>query len=197
MISLMSLPYAQHALEPHLSEKTIQFHYGKHHKGYVDTLNTLILGTPYETQNLEDIIRTSYKKDEKIFNNAAQIWNHDFYWSSLTPHPMLPKGTLLHALQRDFGSLEAFLEAFLALGLSQFGSGWCWLVKDVKGTLSVVKTSNADLPWIHGLTPLLTCDVWEHAYYLDYQNLRKDYMVALRTLFNWEFAEKNLAEEIL
>ena len=195
--TLPPLPYEKNALEPYISENTLNFHYGKHHQIYVDNLNKLVAtDKALEGKSLEEVITESSKDPSKtgIFNNSAQVWNHTFYWHSLKKGGGgLPQGALLNRLKEDFGSYEAFREAFKQAGLTQFGSGWVWLVEE-KGVLKVVKTGNADLPWIHGQKALLTCDVWEHAYYLDYQNRRGDYIdLFLDHLVNWDFATKNLA----
>lgn len=193
--TLPKLPYGEDALAPVVSAKTISFHYGKHHKAYVDKLNELAAGTPYAEMSLEDVIKKS-AKDEKgkaIFNNAAQIWNHTFYWDSMTPKASAPAGKIRKALDESFGGLDEFKKAFKAAAVGQFGSGWAWLVKDKSGKLRIETTSNADTPIAHGGTPLLVADVWEHAYYLDYQNRRPDHVEAwLDKLANWSFAEKNL-----
>jgi Fe-Mn family superoxide dismutase len=191
MFFLNPLPYPPEALTPHISAETISFHYGKHHQGYVTTLNELIKGTPYQDLSLEDIVVKSHGKDHKIFNNAAQIWNHDFYWKSLSPDSQVPaEGDFLKAVNQSFGSLQSLMEQWVQMGMDQFGSGWVWLVKDSEGKLSIVKTSNADVPW--GFAPLAVLDVWEHAYYLDYQNRRKDHLAnTLKSILNWSFAEKN------
>ncbi len=185
---LPALPYALNALEPYISQRTMEFHYGKHHKAYVDNLNRLIAGTPYENMSLEEIIRATVDKPEAaaIFNNAAQAWNHDFFWKSMRPNGGgEPEAALKERIERDFGSVENFKQEFKNAAVSQFGSGWAWLADD-NGTLKVVKTSNADTPLAHGLIPLLTLDVWEHAYYLDYQNLRPSFADAyLEHLVNW------------
>ncbi len=182
------LPYDSSALEPYISQKTMEFHYGKHHKTYVDNLNNLIKGTVYETMRLEEIIRSTAGNPETsgIFNNAAQAWNHEFFWQSMRKNGGgEPKEKLKARLIHDFGSVEKFKEEFKAAAVSQFGSGWAWLVEG-NGTLRVVKTSNADTPLAHGLLPLLTIDVWEHAYYLDYQNRRVAFVDAwLEHLVNW------------
>ena len=193
---LPPLPYDEQALAPVISAKTIEFHYGKHHKGYVDNLNKLIAGTDLADLPLERLILSIAGKPEKaaIFNNAAQVWNHTFYWNSLKPNgggepPVVLKERIVNA----FGSVDACKKELAAAALGQFGSGWAWLVWDQK-TLKVMKTANAELPLTAGLVPLLTIDVWEHAYYLDYQNRRADYVQAvLDRLINWEFAAKNLA----
>jgi Fe-Mn family superoxide dismutase len=195
MITLPPLPFAKNALAPHISEQTLDFHYGKHHQAYVNNLNGLIEGTDLKDASLEEIILKSHGKVELqgVFNNAAQVWNHTFYWNSLSPHSKGPQGALLEALNAAFGSVEVFKETFKKMAVSQFGSGWAWLVTDAQGVLQIIKTGNADTPLTSkDLTPLLTCDVWEHAYYLDYQNRRPDYVdVCLTNLLNWEFAEKN------
>ena len=193
--TLPPLPYEKNALEPHISSRTLDFHHGKHHQTYVDNLNKLIANTELENKPLEEIIRLSAQDTAKagIFNNAAQVWNHTFYWHSLKKEGgELPQGVLLKRIAQDFGDYDKFKEAFKQAGATQFGSGWAWLVEE-KGTLKIVKTGNADLPMIHGQKALLTCDVWEHAYYLDYQNRRPDYLeVFLNHLVNWDFAAKNL-----
>lgn len=194
--TLPSLPYAENALEPHISARTLSFHHGKHHQAYVTNLNTLIAGTDLETKSLENIIRKTAGKADKvgIFNNAAQVWNHTFYWHSLSAKGGgAPQGKLGDKIIKDFGSFEEFVPLFKQAGATQFGSGWAWLVLDKDGTLKVTKTPNADLPLVHGQVALLTCDVWEHAYYLDYQNRRPDYLeIFLKHLANWEFAQENL-----
>jgi Fe-Mn family superoxide dismutase len=195
--TLPKLPYAEDALAPVISAKTISFHYGKHHATYVKTLNELITGTPYEELSLEQIVvRAAGDKDaaaKKIFNNAAQAWNHDFYWHSMTPKGGAPTAKIKEALDKSFGGLDAFKKAFSQAAVGQFGSGWAWLVKGKDGGLKIETTSNADTPIAHGGTPLLVADVWEHAYYLDYQNRRPDHVTAwLDKLVNWSFAEKNL-----
>lgn len=196
-IALPKLPYAEDALAPVISANTISFHYGKHHATYVKTLNELIAGTPYEGKSLEEIVVASAKdKDaaaKKIFNNAAQAWNHDFYWHSMTPKGGAPTGKIKDALEKSFGDLATFKKQFGQSAAGQFGSGWAWLVKGKDGALTIETTSNADTPIAHGGTPLLVADVWEHAYYLDYQNRRPDHVTAwLDKLVNWSFAEKNL-----
>jgi superoxide dismutase, Fe-Mn family len=193
-IVLPPLPYAENALEPIITAKTLSFHYGKHHKGYVDNLNKLIAGTEYSVLTLEKIITSTAGKPEKtaIFNNAAQTWNHTFYWNSLAPNGGgEPPAALKQKIEASFGSVEACKKELASTAVSQFGSGWAWLVLD-GGVLKVVKTANADIPMTMGFTPLLTIDVWEHAYYLDYQNRRVDYANAvLDKLINWEFAQQN------
>jgi superoxide dismutase, Fe-Mn family len=193
--TLPKLPYAEDALAPVVSAKTISFHYGKHHKAYVDKLNELIEGTPYASLTLEEIIKKS-AKDEKakaIFNNAAQAWNHTFYWNSLKrAGGGRPTGQLAQRIESDLGGYEQFRKDFANTAVTQFGSGWAWLVLD-GGRLKLVKTSNADVPLTKGQVPLLTVDVWEHAYYLDYQNRRPDYAHAvIDKLLNWDFAAANL-----
>ncbi len=175
---LEALPYAENALEPYISANTISFHYGKHHRAYVDNLNKLIVGTKFENMSLEEIIKEAYGKAEYagIFNNAAQAWNHAFFWKSMFAGDKTVPAELKAKIERDFGSYDKFCEAFLEVAVSQFGSGWAWLVEDKDGKLSVIKTSNADTPIAHGLKPLTTVDVWEHAYYLDYQNRRADFV---------------------
>ena len=194
---LPKLPYAEDALAPVISAKTISFHYGKHHATYIKTLNELITGTAYEALSLDEIVvRAASDKEaaaKKIFNNAAQAWNHDFYWHSMTPKGDAPAGKIKDALETSFGGLDAFKKVFSQAALGQFGSGWAWLVKGKDGALKIEATSNADTPIAHGGTPLLVADVWEHAYYLDYQNRRPDHVAAwLDKLVNWSFAEKNL-----
>jgi Fe-Mn family superoxide dismutase len=196
MFILSTLPFAKEALEPHISAQTIDFHYGKHHQTYVDNLNKLVVGTEFETATLEDIIKKTVGSSNQaaIFNNAAQIYNHDFFWKSLKPVAIFsePSGELLALVISSFGSLENFYSEFKTVALSQFGSGWIWLVKE-GGSLKIIKTTNADTPLTHDLKPLLTIDVWEHAYYLDYQNRRGDFVDGvLKNLLNWEFAESNL-----
>jgi Fe-Mn family superoxide dismutase len=193
--TLPELPYAQNALEPHISANTLSFHYGKHHQAYVTNLNNLVKDTPLASATLEEVIMEAAKDPTKtgIFNNAAQVWNHTFYWHSMKPGGGgLPKGELAAKIDKDFGDYDKFKEAFKQAGATQFGSGWAWLVLD-NGTLKVTKTPNADLPMAHGQKAILTMDVWEHAYYLDYQNRRPDYITTfLDKLVNWDFAEKNL-----
>jgi len=189
-ISLPVLPYEKNALAPYISQQTIEYHYGKHHNAYVINTNKLIEGTDLSNQDLETIIKKTSKDASKssIFNNAAQVWNHSFYWACMKPGgggP--PSGTIAERIASDFGSYEKFAEQFKDAGMTQFGSGWAWLIlRD--NHLELIKTSNADTPLAHGLKPLLTVDVWEHAYYLDYQNRRADYLGSfLEHLINWEF----------
>ncbi|NBO29882.1 MAG: superoxide dismutase [Synechococcaceae bacterium WB6_1A_059] len=194
-IQLPALPYARNALSPHISENTLNYHYGKHHQAYVNNLNNLIKDSELEGKSLEDIIKISYSdKKTAIFNNAAQVWNHSFYWQCIKPSGGgMPSGALAEKINADFGSFESFAEQFKTAGATQFGSGWAWLVLDA-GSLKVTKTANADLPLAHGQKALLTMDVWEHAYYLDYQNRRPDYMATfLDKLVNWDFVAANLA----
>ena len=193
--TLPDLPYAQNALEPHISAETLGFHHGKHHNAYVNNLNGLIAGTSFEGKSLEDIMISTAGKAENagIFNNAAQIWNHTFYWHSMAPNGgNRPTGALAAKIVEDFGDFDAFVAAFKAAGATQFGSGWAWLVINRVGKLEVVKTLNAECPLTEGKTPLLTMDVWEHAYYLDFQNRRPDYIATfLSSLVNWKFAAEN------
>jgi Fe-Mn family superoxide dismutase len=193
--TLPELPYAQNALEPHISANTLSFHYGKHHQAYVTNLNNLLKDSPLAAKSLEEVIMDSAKDTAKagIFNNAAQVWNHTFYWNSMKPNGGgKPTGKLAEKIEKDFGGYDKFAEAFKQAGATQFGSGWAWLVLD-GDTLKVTKTGNADLPMAHGQKALLTMDVWEHAYYLDFQNRRPDYITTfLDKLVNWDFAEKNL-----
>jgi Fe-Mn family superoxide dismutase len=188
--TLPSLPYAKDALAPHISAETLDYHYGKHHQAYVTNLNKLIEGKPEANQSLEEIILSS---EGGVFNNAAQNYNHTFYWSSMKPKGGgQPKGDLLAAITRDFGSLDKLKDAFTAAASTLFGSGWAWLVLQ-NGKLSVTYTSNADLPMKHGQKALLTLDVWEHAYYIDYRNARPKYIETfLTSLVNWDFALENL-----
>jgi Fe-Mn family superoxide dismutase len=192
---LPALPFAEHELEPVISRRTIEFHYGKHHRGYVDNLNKLIAGTPFAGAALDEIVLRSARDPAHvgIFNNAGQAWNHAFYWRSLRPGGGgRPPAPLLRRLEADFGSFEQFKQAFAAAAVGQFGSGWAWLVLD-GGKLKVAHTANAEVPMTQGQKPLLTIDVWEHAYYLDYQNRRPDHVQAvIEKLLNWEFAAANL-----
>ena len=185
---LPELPYSLEALNPHISKQTLEFHHGKHHLNYVNTLNKLIPGTRFENASLEDMIREA---DGAIFNNAAQVWNHTFYFDSFSPKPkVMPEGGLLEALNRDFGSFDKFLEEFGKNALGLFGSGWAWLACDATGKLSILPLSNAGNPLHEGLTPLIACDVWEHAYYLDCQNRRADYIKNFWELLDWAYVEK-------
>lgn len=192
---LPPLPYAENALDPHISAKTLQFHHGKHHNAYVTNLNNLVKDTPMASTSLEDIIKGVAGDAAKagIFNNAAQTWNHTFFWNSMKPNGGgAPTGEIAKRIDKDFGDYAKFAAEFKQAAATQFGSGWAWLVLD-GGKLKVVKTANADLPLAHKQTALLTLDVWEHAYYLDYQNRRPDFIQAyLDHLVNWDFANKNL-----
>ena len=194
---LPPLPYAKNALEPHISAKTLEFHHDKHHRAYVDTLNKLIAGTPLAGKSLEEIIRLTAKDSAQaaIFNNAAQAWNHEFFWHSMKPKGGgKPTGALAQQIESDLGGVAKFKEDFVKAGTGQFGSGWVWLVLD-HGKLKIVKTPDAVNPTLLGLAPLLTCDVWEHAYYLDFQNRREDFLkIFFDHLANWDFAAENLAK---
>lgn len=187
--TLPALPYALDALAPHISKETLEFHYGKHHQTYVTNLNNLIKGTEFENLSLEEIVK---KSSAGIFNNAAQVWNHTFYWNSLSPKGgSAPTGKLADAINSSFGSFDKFKEEFTKTAVGTFGSGWAWLVKKSDGSLALVSTSNAATPLTTSDVPLLTCDVWEHAYYVDYRNARPKYVEAFWNLVNWEFAAKN------
>jgi Fe-Mn family superoxide dismutase len=194
-ITLLDLPYEKDALEPHISAKTLNFHHGKHHNAYVDNLNKLIEGTDLSSETLQDIIKKTVNDADKagIFNNSAQVWNHTFYWQSMKPNGGgLPTGNIAEKIDADFGSYGNFIKELKNAGLTQFGSGWAWLIMK-NNKLEIMKTSNADTPIAHGLKPLLTVDVWEHAYYLDYQNGRGSYLDAfLNNLVNWDFVNSNL-----
>ena len=186
---LPALPYAEDALAPIISAETLQFHHGKHHRKYIDTMNQLLEKEPVKGNSLEDIVRNS---SGKLVNNAAQAWNHDFFWHSLSPKGGRPSGALLGRLEKDFGSYERFVEAFARAGNEQFGSGWAWLVHK-EGKLQVLATANADTPMAQGVRCLLTVDVWEHAYYIDYRNQRERFLAAvIEKRLNWAFAEQNL-----
>lgn len=188
---LPPLPYANDALAPHISQETLEFHYGKHHQTYVTNLNNLVPGTEFEGKSLEEIVKSS---TGGIFNNAAQVWNHTFYWNSLSPNGGgEPQGALANAINRTFGSFEKFKEEFTKCAVTTFGSGWAWLVENKDGSLALVSTSNAGCPLTSGQKPLLTCDVWEHAYYIDYRNARPAYLEAFWQLVNWDFASKNFS----
>ncbi|TAL65586.1 MAG: superoxide dismutase [Fe] [Legionella sp.] len=188
--TLPPLPYAMDALEPQISKETLEYHYGKHHNAYVNNLNKLIPGTEFEAMSLEDIIM---KSKGGIFNNAAQVWNHTFYWHCMTPNGGgEPTGKLAEAIKKTFGSFDAFKEQFSQTAATTFGSGWAWLVQEKNGDLKIISTSNAGTPMTEGYTALLTCDVWEHAYYIDYRNVRPDYIKEFWDLVNWEFVAKNL-----
>ena len=191
-ITLPELPYAINALEPHISQETLEFHHGKHHNTYVVKLNGLIEGTDFADKDLEEIVKSS---EGGVFNNAAQIWNHTFYWNCLSPNGGgEATGAVADAINASFGSFEKFAEAFTNSAINNFGSSWTWLVKNADGSLAIVNTSNAATPLTEdGVTPLLTVDLWEHAYYIDYRNVRPDYMGAFWKLVNWEFVNANFA----
>lgn len=184
-ITLPPLPYPRDALAPHISAETIDYHYGKHHQAYVDNTNRLIAGTPFENKPLEEIVREA---SGSLFNNAAQVWNHSFYWNCLKPNGGgEPAGRLADAITRSFGSFAAFRDQFTQCALTTFGSGWAWLVERPDGGLAILSTANAATPITGEDRPLLTCDVWEHAYYIDYRNLRGKYLEAFWQLVNWDF----------
>lgn len=191
--TLPELPYAKDALVPHLSVETLEFHHGKHHNAYVTNLNNLVPGTEFEGKSLEDIIKTS---SGGIFNNATQIWNHTFYWHSLSPNGGgAPTGAVADAINKTWGSFDKFKEEFNKMAVGNFGSSWTWLVKKADGSLAIVNTSNAGTPITEvGVTPLITVDLWEHAYYIDYRNLRPKYLEGFWALVNWEFANANFAK---
>jgi len=187
---LPPLPFPMDALQPQISKETLEYHYGKHHQAYVTNLNNLIKGTEFENLALEDIVK---KSSAGIFNNAAQIWNHTFYWNSLAPKAGgKPAGAVAAGIDKKWGSFDAFKEAFTKSAVGNFGSGWTWLVKKPEGGMDIVNTSNAATPLTTADKPLLTCDVWEHAYYIDYRNRRPDYLGAFWNLVNWDFAARNL-----
>jgi superoxide dismutase, Fe-Mn family len=187
--TLPELPYAMDALAPHISKETLEYHYGKHHAAYVTNLNNLVKGTEFESSSLEDIVK---KSTGGVFNNAAQIWNHTFYWHCLSPNGGgAPTGKLADAINAKFGSFDAFKEAFTKSAIGNFGSSWTWLVKKADGSVDIVNTSNAATPLTTQDKPLLTCDLWEHAYYIDYRNARPKYIETFWNLVNWEFASKN------
>jgi len=189
--TLPPLPYEMNALEPHISKETLEYHYGKHHQTYVTNLNNLIAGTEFETASLEDIVR---KSSGGLFNNAAQVWNHTFYWNCLSPNGGgQPEGALADAINAKWGSFDAFKEEFNKQAAGNFGSGWTWLVKKGDGSVDIVNTSNAATPLTTSDVPLLTCDVWEHAYYIDYRNARPKYLESFWSLVNWQFAAQNFA----
>lgn len=189
---LPALPYEKNALEPHISAETLEYHYGKHHQTYVTNLNNLVAGTDMANMSLEEVVRHS---DGGVFNNAAQVWNHTFYWHCLSPNGGgEPTGALADAIQAKWGSFAAFKEAFTTSAVTNFGSSWTWLVKKADGSLDIINTSNAQTPLTQeGITPVMTVDLWEHAYYIDYRNARPNYMTAFWSLINWEFAAKNFA----
>lgn len=189
-VKLPELPYAMDALSPHISKETLEFHYGKHHSTYVTKLNAAIESGEFANASLEEIV---LKSDGGVFNNAAQIWNHSFYWNCLAPNAGgEPKGAIADAINQSFGSFEKFREEFTNKAVTLFGSGWAWLVKKDDGSLAIEQTGNAGCPLTSGLKPLLTCDVWEHAYYIDYRNARPKYLDAFWNLVNWEFVESQL-----
>ena len=188
--TLPPLPFAMDALVPHISKETLEYHYGKHHQAYVTNLNKLIADSDFATMTLEDVIK---KSSGGIFNNAAQVWNHTFYWHCLSPNGGgEPTGKLADAISHAFGSFTAFQEQFTQAAISTFGSGWAWLVQDKQGNLKISSTSNAGTPMTDSLTALMTCDVWEHAYYIDYRNARPTYLNAFWSLVNWDFVASNL-----
>ncbi len=187
--TLPDLPYPENELEPYISAETLEFHYKKHHATYVDKLNGLIAGTEFESATLEEIIK---RASGGIFNNGAQVWNHTFYWNCLSPNGGgTPEGELATAIEQAFGSIDDFKTRFSESAVNNFGSGWTWLVKNTDGSLEIVNTSNAANPMTNGKQPLLTCDVWEHAYYIDYRNARPKYVEALWNLVNWDFVARN------
>ena len=189
--TLPALPYAMDALAPHISKETLEFHYGKHHSTYLTNLNKLVAGTPQESKTLEEIILSA---EGGLFNNAAQVWNHTFYWNGLTPQEGgEPTGALAEALNKSFGGFKGFSEKFSNAAVTLFGSGWAWLVKNKDGSLGIEQTGNAGNPLTKGQTPLLTCDVWEHAYYIDYRNARAKYVETFWKLVNWKFVAANFS----
>lgn len=189
--TLPPLPYEMNALEPHISKETLEYHYGKHHQAYVNNLNNLIAGTEFESASLEDIVR---KSSGGVFNNAAQVWNHTFYWNCLSPNGGgQPEGALADAINAKWGSYDAFKEEFNKQAAANFGSGWTWLVKKGDGSVDIVNTSNAGTPLTTTDIPLMTCDVWEHAYYVDYRNARPKYLENFWNLVNWKFVAENFA----
>ena len=187
-ITLPPLPFDMTALEPYISRETLEYHYGKHHLAYVTNLNNLLPGSGFENLPLEEIIKRS---SGGIFNNAAQVWNHTFYWHCLSPKPQEPKGALAEAITKTFGSLAAFQEQFSKTAIGTFGSGWAWLAKKPEGGLEIISTSNAGTPMTDNKKALLTCDVWEHAYYIDYRNARPKYIEKFWNLVNWDFVAQN------
>lgn len=192
-IEFPKLPFEFDSLEPAISRKTLEFHYGKHHKGYVDKLNKLIKDTPFDNHSLEEIMQASYNNKTKIYNNAAQAWNHDFMWKCLAKKGTAPSANLEKIIAKKFGSVDEFKYEFVAASKDLFGSGWTWLVKNNIGDVQIRALSNAENPMQLGEIPLLTCDIWEHAYYLDYQNERPKYLESYWSIINWEFVEQNLA----
>lgn len=191
MFELPKLPYALDALQPSISKETLEYHYGKHHQAYVNNLNKLVAGTEFENMSLEDIIM---KSSGGIFNNAAQDWNHTFYWHCMTPNSKgEPSGKLAEAINKKFGSFDEFKKQFTQAATTLFGSGWTWLAKNADGSLEIMNTGNAGLPMKEGKKALLTCDVWEHAYYIDYRNLRPSYVENFWKIVNWDFVAENFA----
>ncbi len=188
--TLPKLSYALDALAPVISKETLEYHYGKHHQTYITNLNNLIKGTEFESMSLEDIVK---KSSGGVFNNAAQTWNHSFYWNCLTPNKTEPKGALLDSINKKWGNFDEFKKAFSQLSIGTFGSGWGWLVKTPAGELDLVSTSNAATPLTSSAIPLLTCDVWEHAYYIDYRNSRPNYLEGFFKIVNWDFVAQNFA----
>ena len=189
---LPKLPYDKKALEPHISSETLDYHYDKHHAAYVTNLNKMVEGTENASKSLEEIIMSS---EGGLFNNAAQVWNHTFYWNCLAPNAGgEPTGAIAEAITKKFGSFADFKEQFSTAAKTQFGSGWAWLVKNTDGSIEIVKTANAETPLTDGKTPLLTCDVWEHAYYVDFRNARPKYVEAFWNLVNWNFVNENFAK---
>ena len=196
-LKLPELPYAYDALEPHMSKETLEFHHDKHHNAYVVNGNKAFDGLPDMGDTLEEVVINSHKQDKNaLYNNAGQHWNHTFFWNSMSPNGGgKPTGALADAINDSFGSFDAFREAFIQGGITQFGSGWVWLVKNADGKLEITKTANADSPLTQGQTALLVCDVWEHSYYIDYRNLRPKYLETfVDSLANWEFASENFAK---
>lgn len=191
MFELPKLPYEMNALEPHISKETLEYHYGKHHQAYVNNLNNMVKDTEFASMSLEDVIM---KSDGGMFNNAAQIWNHTFYWNCLAPKSSgKPEGKLAEAIDKKFGSFDKFKEEFTKCAATCFGSGWAWLVKNSNGELEIMSTSNAGLPMKDNKKALLTCDVWEHAYYIDYRNARPKYLENFWEIINWNFVAENFA----
>lgn len=189
--TLPELPYAMDALEPHISRETLEYHYGKHHAAYVNKLNDRVKNTEFDGKSLEALITSA---DGAIFNNAAQAWNHAFYWRCMSPDGGKPEGEVIEAIARKFRSLETFETEFSTTAINHFGSGWTWLVLDKNGKLAITSTHDADTPLRHGQTPLLTCDIWEHAYYIDYRNVRPDYVKAFWKVVNWSFVNEQFKQ---
>lgn len=188
-LTLPELPYDRNLLEPHMSRETLDYHYAKHHRAYVDNGNKLIAGTEFENMSLDDLVK---KSSGKIFNNVAQVWNHNFFWLCLTPESTTPSKKLTTALIKQFGGIDDFKKQFTEVALATFGSGWAWLVMNADESLEITSTIGAGNPLTEGKKPLLTCDVWEHAYYIDYRNARPTYLEHFWALVNWQFVEKNL-----